>query len=432
MRKLLLLMIMTVLSMTVLVGCGGEEESTSSESDPLQFMISTDTAEQAAAYEELCAGFTEETGIEVEIINVPNSDYAMKLSNMVAAGDAPDVCKFTGVDAAFVEDVLDLTPIYEMYAFNSPAMQNSSEGADGPVTGLPFANTVNGMIINTDLWDQAGVDYPAIGEPVWTWDEFLACLEEVIANSDAKYGLVFDKSEERIRSYFSQWGVDTVVLDENGELIGTEYGSQACEDAIQYFVDMNDDVIMPTSVWLSGEDASTLFKSGQVAAHYSGSWRVADYMETVAFNWAVVPMPIGTERAAADGGDVIFAFDGPQNEESLQFIEYIYSEEPYEALVGTIGGFPVIDGYEPVYAEGSEEYYAVFQDEYENACPESQAEDAYGATVPADPNAPTVTGVVRDNIVLAINGDITVEEANKAIGEKFTEVFGVPIVEPVQ
>src|SRR5699024_5227639 len=157
------------------------------------------------------------------------------------------------------------------------------------------------------LFEEAGVDYPESGEEPWTWDEYLDGLNTVLDQTDARYGMVMDASDHRLRAFTYQFGGKDFYQDENGDYTT----NPEMREALEKFVELNDNRIMPKSVWTSGEDPSAMFKSGQVAAYMSGVWQVADFTENIEnFEWASVYMPYETTRATNLGGNYNLAFDG--------------------------------------------------------------------------------------------------------------------------
>src|SRR5699024_9767042 len=116
------------------------------------------------------------------------------------------------------------------------------------------------------------------------------------------------------------------------------------KEAIQKFVDLNDDRIMPKSVCTAGEDEASMFKCGLVAAYMSGSWQIVDFTETITdFEWKSVCMIYEDVRSTNLGGNYLIAFDGSgQEEEAKEFIDWLYEKENYEELAKLGGYLPVI------------------------------------------------------------------------------------------
>ena len=114
-------------------------------------------------------------------------------------------------------------------------------------------------------------------------------------------------------------------------------------ETLEYFQKINDDKTMPKSVWLSGEDGNAMFKSGQVAAYYSGSWQVADFNKNIKdFEWMSVPLPKKEANATNLGGGFMVAFkDTGADEEAKKFIEWFYDDANYTEFAKLGGYLPV-------------------------------------------------------------------------------------------
>lgn len=120
-----------------------------------------------------------------------------------------------------------------------------------------------------------------------------------------KYGMVIDNPSHR-------WA--TILYEFRGSLAnenGGNLSSPESMNAINFTKGLFDDGLAVSSIWLSGEDANNLFRSGQVAVHISGTWMIQNYNENIKdFEWGVTYMPKGTTRSSVPGGKNITAFKG--------------------------------------------------------------------------------------------------------------------------
>ncbi|GAA2971717.1 alpha-1,4-digalacturonate transport system substrate-binding protein [Microbacterium terrae] len=333
-----------VAALTALAGC-----SSSSAGDgpaTLEFVISGD---QNGAYQALADRYFEETGVTVEIVDVPYDDLTTRLRNGAQAGDLPALARTAGLDPLWEDAAMELGDIAEAHDIMDELIV---EGPEGQVLTLPSDLTAVGLYINKSLFDEAGVSYPTDESDIWTWDEYLAALTEVVENTDAQYGMVMDGSVHRLRSMLYQFGSNGDYYQEDGEFVMGE----GTEEALQTFSDINDDKMMPRSVWLSGDDASALFQSGRIAAYYSGVWQISSFNESItAFDWLPVYMPYETERATNIGTNWIVGFEGTGVEEETQdFIDWMYTAENYAQLSADASFLPVIEGLEVPYEQNAE------------------------------------------------------------------------------
>jgi len=341
-RDLLRLGLLTMAVPGALSACGGGDSG--SGNGTLQFILSGDGT-QGGGYQAMATRYEQETGIKIEIVDVPYDDLVTRLRSGAQAGDLPALARASAVDPLWGDSLLDLTDVAQSYNVLPSLMVRN---ADDQITALPSDLTAVGLFLNTTLFDQAGVDYPGdIDDTPWTWDEFIAALKKVKAGTGAKYGMVMDGSPHRLRSFLYQFGSTGVQERSAGSWSLDPEG----EAALEYFKNITDDDIMPKSVWVSGDDPSALFKSGQIAAYYSGVWQVTDFAENITeFEWATALMPAQPTRATNLGTNWIVAFDGTGVEqETLDFIDWLYTPSNYAQLSQISGFLPAEENLEVEY-----------------------------------------------------------------------------------
>lgn len=367
---------------------------------------------QGGGYAMLAKKYEEETGVKVNVVEVPNGDLRTKLRTAAQANDLPALAASASTDPAWTERLLDLTGTFETAGIIDSL--SVPDPADGKVKALPTTLTAVGMFINKTLWDTAGVKYPTTLEEEWTWDEFVAKSSEVVAKTDAEYGAVMDSSAHRMRALLYEFGSQGVTEQSDGSWALDDEGTKALE----YFKGMHDSGFMPASVWGAGDDPSATFKSGRVASYMSGVWQIADFQANITdFEWLSVPLPQQPVRSTNFGAaSWIVAFDGTGVEEETQkFIEWMYSEENYRAYCEVSGCLPVIADLDVAYAD------------------DAYAFELYNGEIAASPDIAAVqttdairfgyegksldTEPLKDEVVKYLNKEQTLEQAVDAIGK---------------
>lgn len=386
--------------------CGGG--SSGSADGPLQFILSGD-ANQGGGYAALAEKYQEETGIAVEIVDVPYDDLETKVRNAAKANDLPALGRMPSVDPVWLDRTVDLAdvaaevkPIEGMYAADE----------EGKVPALPSDLTAVGMFLNKDLWEQADVEYPtSFDDNVWTWDEFLDAANTVREKTDVKFSLTMDRSSHRLSSFLYQNGSEGLRLSDD---LSQYEANSSTAGALERFVELNDDEAMPRSVWLTEEDPSAMFKTGQVTAYYSGSWQIADFIANIAdFEWISVPMPAQPDQATNFGAAAqIVVFEGTgQEDKALEFVKWLYSPENYAEISRIAGFLPAIEGVEVSYDDRQQDF-----DLYNAAIAGSPAFVGESKTRDLELQvtgtaAPLSGDPLRDETVKAIAGDISADEA---------------------
>lgn len=396
-----LLFTCTLVTVGILSACG---QNTDNEENEITMFVSGDSVE-GGAYAKMAERYEEETGIHVAVTDVPYADLNTKVSTAVQSNDAPEVVRVSGVEPDWGDYLLDLTEIAEdANTLESMTIRDEND----IVRALPTDVTAVGMFINTDLFEAAGVPYPTSEEEIWTWDEFIAGVETIMEKTDAKYGLVMDASDHRLRAFTYQFGGQDFFLNENGDSYTTD---EATKEALQKFVDLNNQGILPKSVWTSGEDAAAMFKSGLVPAYFSGSWQITDFATNIDnFNWQAVYMPYEKVRATNMGGNFLVGFENSQNsEEGKKFIEWLYQEENYRQLCTYAGYLPATENMTIEYEQG-QEAYDIYQKEIAAAATPISGKQTTDQVTMTMKGFSGLTGSYRDSMIQVLNDEITLDK----------------------
>ena len=412
-RFVLLFLILSIF----LAACGNSAADSisgdDSNGDKMQFYVSGDTIE-GSALTKMSEKYTEETGIEIEVVDVPYSDMVTKITNMIRAGDPPALARVTGFNPAWEGQLMDLSQIAE----DNNVMVDMGITVDDELVAPPVDLTAVGMFVNKDLFEEAGVRYPTSEDDIWTWEELVSSLNEILAKTDAQYGMVMDDSEHRLNAFLYQHGSKGFYQD------GDQYTTnEETKDALEKFVELNDNTIMPKSVWTAGEDASSMFKSGRVPVYMSGSWQITDFASNIEdFEWEAVYMPYEDVRATNLGGNYLVGFEGSgQEEEAKQFIDWLYQKENYEELA-TYGGYlPVKEDAEIEY-ELAPEAYIVYQNEIAASDPiASQQRNELVRKQLVSKRS--LASTLADEMIKTLNDEQSVADTLKNVKKEMTDAY---------
>lgn len=347
--------------------------------------------------------------IQINLIEVPFKDLETKLKMMVAGGEPPALSRITNV-SAFKTLLVDLKK-YAPDNFTSQFVDSVAANyqIDGKVLAAPIDVTANGLIYNKTAFAKAGVSVPTSPDKIWTWDECIAAMKQVMEKGGVKYGMVMDKSTHRWSTLLYQLGGS--MLNDDGTKV--TLNSAEGVNAVELMKKLHTDKIIPESVWVGSENPNDLFRTGQVAMHFAGSWMMTNYRDNVKdFEWGVTYMPKGTIRSSVPGGKYIAAFQGSKVEkEAADFIQYFTSKE-VNAKYASESLFlsPRKDNAELNYSFGKD-YFKIFSDELNNSTPKA-AKDWAHPTLTAN-----ISNDLRDGIVEVLAGKSTA----KAMLDKITE-----------
>jgi alpha-1,4-digalacturonate transport system substrate-binding protein len=337
MKKLVLLFVLT-LSVFTLAGCNG--------SKTLQMLWWSDGTE-GDVMQTLLDKYEEETGVVIELVPVAYNDYEARLATMISGGEAPALARVTeGHLNNFQESILSLDGVYDDSKYT-----NLFFNADGDVISLPMDITANGLFVNLDLLDKYEVDYPQGDDPVWTWDQFETEMLKLKDQDDVAAPGIFDHQAHRFMPLMYQSG--KTIWDE--AYTSSNLLDPAMVEVVEMLMDYYEEGFLPRDTYVTKNSAS-LFRTGQYGFHLSGNWNVSGYQD-LDFDWTVVPMPQGANRATILGGKSLAAFDGTGVEkEAKAFIEWMANAEQHDAYTGGVPYLTPRLGAEVDYGDFTTEY----------------------------------------------------------------------------
>lgn len=401
--KLVSISLFLIALLTILVACSdsSNENKSNNSSDAkevtLDYLWFTDGVE-GDVMKEIIKDYQEENShVTINLIEVAYADFSTKLKTMIAGGEPPALARITDT-GIFADQALDLTPyVGGLEEFTSQFLPSIRPYyvQDDKIIAAPMDVTANGIIYNKTLFDKAGVEVPQSPEEVWTWEEFATALEVVKEKGEAKYGLLVDFTPHRYSTILYEFGGSIFTEDGSAPAINNENGVKA----LDYFVKLHEDEIIPESVWLGGENPNNLFRSGTAAAHLAGNWVLSNYKDIEDFEWGVTYLPKEEIRSSVPGGKYIMGFkDSGVEDEAAEFIKYLASQEVnakfnQESLFLSAR----LDNNELDYEFGKE-MFSIFSDELANT-PEIAANDWGNQVVISK-----VINEIRDTVVNALGG----------------------------
>ena len=298
----------------------------------LQFIQSGD-ANQGGGYAAMAKQYETETGVKIEVVEIPNADLPTKLKNAAQADDLPALARAGGVDP-----VWKTSPLTSSRSPTAPACVKicAPWTRTARCSRCPSDVTAVGLFLNKSLFTEAGVDYPTSEAEIWSWDDCVAAIKQVQSKAGASYGMVMDRSSHRLKAFLYEFGSTGFQPGTDGQF----QTNSATKTALEYFKDLNDDKFMPRSVWLSNADGNALFKSGDVVSYFSGSWQIADFAKNIKdFEWVSVYLPKQPVRATNFGNAAsMVIFDGTGQEQAAQdFVNWLYKAENYTEAERDLG-----------------------------------------------------------------------------------------------
>lgn len=305
---------------------------------PITFMIFGDPAE-LRAYQQLVAAYEEQfPGQDVEILHIPDqADYRKRMAADFAAGTPADVVlinyrRYAGFAArGLLEPLgpyLDASHVISASDFFPEAVQPFMWHRQ--LMCIPQNISSLTIYYNKDLFDQAGVPYPA---ERWTWEDFLATAKALTRDLDGdgrtdQHGLGIEPSLIRLAPFIWQNRgslVDTVVVP-------TELALEepAALKAAEWFVALQvTHRVVPDAAAEAAEPSEDRFLNGRLAMFFNSRRGVPTYREITAFDWDVAPLPMNRGRRSnvLHSDAYCMASAAPNKDQVWRFIEYANSPE---------------------------------------------------------------------------------------------------------
>jgi multiple sugar transport system substrate-binding protein len=244
--------------------------------------------------EALIAAFEKENpDLEVKYSTAPFDSYFTKLQTNLAAGQAPDVFELNYenfVTFASRGTLLALDPyLRQDSTLNNvfyPAALNAFRHGNAQY-GLPITFSTVVLFYNKDLFDKAGVAYPAAS---WTWKDVMSAAQKISNPAQRVWG---------VYQPVQFWEFYKVARQAGGGLQvspSVQIDTPANREALRYLVDKVRLKVMPSDAEMSGVSNEDLFLNGQLGMLYSGIW-MFDKFSQAKFKWDIAVEPGGARKA---------------------------------------------------------------------------------------------------------------------------------------
>lgn len=236
-------------------------------------------------------------GVQVVLRGAPFSQIPQLARSAARSGQPYDVVHGHAFALAAAGDVQPLGERWEDAGITAAEwLDGAVEDVtwQGEVYGLPLDTNALVLLVNRDLLDAAGVPIGSLG----TFEGFAAAAAAVTDGERTGYAMT--ASIWRAYGWVRAFGGDLVDEDLDVTLDAPEVVTAMSSLAGM----VRAGTALPPSARDVSTDATTLFQSGMVAMHATGSWDVAQLARAeVPFRYEVVPLPRGPD--ADDAGTVL-------------------------------------------------------------------------------------------------------------------------------
>lgn len=330
MKRLAAVGLVTAMTGTMLLGCGGgsgsdsESDTTSDGKVKIRF-ASWETGDTLDSQQECVDQFNEsQDKIEV-VLEGWGSDFDTKMTASMGAGDAPDVMYMW--DYPTYSESLE--PLDEYIDAEGEDYKNNFFEALWPynsmndqIYGVPVSVVTSCLYYNKDLFDQAGVEYPTDD---WTWEDVAEASKQIQSKIDGVNGFTLPIGTLPYTLEMYLWSNGTAFVDENGKLDGNINSDKAVE-VFQTFQDMEKDGVL----YASEEAGQTEMLGGKTAMYVDGTWPIKQFGEEgLNYGIAQIPKFEGTEHSISviNTSGIAISKDSKHKEEAWEFLKYWTGEE---------------------------------------------------------------------------------------------------------
>lgn len=372
------------------------------------------------ALQEICDGFTEETGVKIDLLSNPYADTKTQIAAGAAAGTMADV---VGLDGSWVYDfakqgsIANLTELMEADGYDDSQLSDQIK-YEGNTYMIPVVNFAYPLFVNTDILEEAGVE-----EIPTTWSEFLDACDKITTNTDkAAYAIPLStEAPNGIQNQFSSW-----LWASGGNLLQDGKPALTDNDKLAQLVDMvktmkDKGYLADGAEAMKEQDMVNEFENGRLAFMVDGiSHLTTIKTESPDLNFTFAKMPVMDDYSDKSGMDVanwgIGIADNCENKEAaMQFVEYLMSPEVNAKLAQLANAFPGNSTAEPDYSSNDELFQKAFEIFSE------------GYAINEFTGAPTAEDLMRsmnEQLVLYIDGDTaSVDEMLSATQEAWEAAY---------
>ncbi|GAA1946614.1 ABC transporter substrate-binding protein [Microbacterium aquimaris] len=348
MRRKLITAVAATATLGLLAGCSGTDASDDGTTT-ITFMIWDNGAESIDAFNSVAEAFTESTDgeIVVEVETLNTSDYDSIVETRLSGGSGPDVYGVKPDNTALYVEGGFLSPVQDQAWFQelSAAAQDAPNARQGDdVYTFPLNRSGEGLIYNTDLFEEAGASVPTtLPELLETSQTLLDAGITPLAMSAQDMWwqafIIYHASAQNVDYLDPEFNQavtagETTFSDNDGWMDTIE----VYEDLMPYF--------MPDPLGTSQEAAQSAFLQGEVAM-FPASWILPE-VRSAGLNVDYATFPTTDEYTPAIWGSFNIQLGiNPENgnaDAANQFVEYLYSDEPYTEILTALRSFPVKDG----------------------------------------------------------------------------------------
>jgi multiple sugar transport system substrate-binding protein len=340
-RKLLVLGTVLIVLAGLLPTAGFAQESVT-----LKYATFTGSGDRADDMDTLVKAFeAENPDIKIEVTGTPFNDYFTLLQADFVAGQPPDVLELNyenSVAYAANGVLLDLGSYIDPAAPYYPGALKAFQ-YEGKQVALPETFSTVVLFYNKDLFDQAGIAYPA---PDWTWTDAREAALKIRALGPDIWGIYGPIQFWEFYKRAAQNGCSFFNADKTESTIN----APECVEALDVMLSLIESDAMPDPTEQAGIADTEMFQNGNLGMAVLGIWMFPAYAE-LPFKWDIQLEP-GLKQKAYHffSNGVAVSKDTKYPEQAAKWAQFLTaSQTAAELRVATDWELPALD--KPEYFE---------------------------------------------------------------------------------
>lgn len=324
-------------------GAGGEDVNSLT-------LYSYEDAGTVDLLREELTGFTEETGISVELNNLPGSGAAIypgRLRTALAGGQGPDVWRIWGgsIGSPLATDGLaaDLSDMWEQYEWDERFPDAARDGMtfDGVTYGIPIIQNTVVVWYSKSAFEEAGITE----EPA-SYEDLIAANEKLVANGQVPLGTAgqYGYHVMRLFEYLLEKNAGADLHDDllTGE---ASWDDPAVVQSFTEFKRWEEEGWLPQGVMgLDPAQEEPSFTQGRSAYTIAGGWADASFVQTAPdpSDYGVFKLPTDQEPSRHSGWVEGYMMNdaSPNKEAAAELLDWLSRPETLDAL--NIGNTSVV------------------------------------------------------------------------------------------
>lgn len=361
-KKLLALMLTATCVASLVTGCGGSKDASGDagkEGSGKVYYLNF-KPEADAAWQDLAAKYTEETGVEVKVVTAASGEYENTLTTEMGKSNAPTLFQVGNETALatwkdYIYDLAD-TDVYKEMS----TTEYNLEGDNGEVYAIAYCYESFGIITNKALLKEAGYEVSDIKD----FESLKKIVEDITARKDELGFAAFssagldDSSAWRFTGHLANMPLFYEFRDDKVEAQpATVTGAYLDNFKNIWDLYINNATCEPAQLATkTGDESEAEFGQGKAVFYQNGTWEYSNLVldESKGFKMnpddlTMIPLYCGVdgeeESGLCNGTENCWAVNSQASEEDIQatldFLKWVVtSDEGTTMMAEQFGAVP--------------------------------------------------------------------------------------------